>query len=1846
MFNKFFAHKIFIIILLSFLIFSLFSCTPKQNESFQYVGKNILVSERISTGADIVISTDKMDISSNADIKIKPEIEGDFVKSENDKTIVYHPKNALKVGMVYEISAKSDEKILKEYFQIIDAPKLVVLFPNQDTEADEKSKITAIFNEPIVPLTTLDEIDESKLPIEIFPVTKGKWKWIGTRTLQFQPETNLIRSSNYKIRLKKDFKTYDGFTLPEFEYQFKTRPIRNEYIEPSLSQSYSEPITVYFNQPFDLEKTKGHIKVKNNTLNQAVDFIAEYGKHSVWDEEKKKNIEEENQSILAIYQKVDKYNRPRFWNFSESYGVEIEKVVPQEGDIFLEEKLVLTRDINNIVSNIFPVSERASFQDFQMIDPKGYIEVDFYENIDLKKSIISSDKIKNIENIEECDSNKEIVYENNETVCDKILNKSKIKIFLNSDKIVLNESFKLKLEKIFNEKGLEMNVDPIEYDFKSAPKFEILKIVQDGSKSASTDNLIICSNTEIHVPQLTSDNEKVKPENIDDFLKVNLGYKFKEWGNSFYIYEGNLTDKCQPKQFQTYINYSLIPQSNYEITLNLIDVYEQKATTKVKFKTGDIDKSKLNFYNLQEKYSITTPEKTKLSFAVQAMDYIDMDICEIEPADMIEALSYRIYYTQKITDEFTCKSNTQKRLELPKFYFGLNYFQVDLKDYIDSKYGHFVIIFSHPDYKDYSGVKVYENVFVTLTNLSVIQKQVRVSEDEWTKNEGVILTDNQKKDLRNFYFVTDIKTLNPIFNAKVQTYEQLDPSNADNFSLGKEYYTNIDGLAETEITSNIIGTIVYGDNNDTAIIASDNTLSYANYAFNDKKIFVYTDRPIYRPGDVVNVKGIYRFGYEENYEFVKDKEINFSIQNSQYNQTFNATLKLNDFGTFETSFILDKSAPLGSYSILINDNNIYNFDVQEYVGAAFKIDSKTDKEEYMNGDTFNLDIQSDYYFGVPVKEGQLIYDITSQDYYFDKYQDEYFSFGSYWYDCYGYNGCSSGDKYILRGEAKLDASGHSLISKKIDFVKFFKDQKLKSKIFVVNYAITDSTGRQVAGQKSFIVHAGEFYLGLKTENEEFELKAKSVDVNGKPLSVDNLKATVNQVSYVTFQRKEVDGGFYYRSDKKLTPVQEIDLSTDSDGNASKKLSIKEQGEYEITIEGVDDSGNKISTTSNLYVGGKENVSEASNLVMPTNDTSLTLVNDKPNLNIGDEAGFIIKNPFTKPAKALIAIERGRIYKYEILDINTSFYNYKFKIDPSYLPNIYASVVLLSNDPVSVKYGQTSYSINIDSKELDVKVTTDKEKYLPGEEVNLNIEVKNNQGKPVSAEISIAVVDMSVLALKGNPHKNPVKFFYDSIPLTISTSANLKNLLHEIDIKTGKGGGGGADATKKRGIFKDTAYWIGTLKTDANGKAIVKFNLPDNLTTWQIESLGITKDTLTGINYKEIMTNKDLFITTLKPRFIVPGDEFEIGGKIFNQSGKFQKIKMNLVSDTLEIDDDSQSLKLDDKANQVVYFKVKAPSNISEGLHKFTISIKGDDYEDTVENTIPVIADTTYETVATANYSTESEAEFIYVPENVLGNKGSLKINTSATLALFLSDALNSILAYPYGCTEQIASKLDSIAIIKNGLNLKNIGDKFKVNEIVIDGKKYGMEDAVALSLSRIYQNQHDDGGFVYFQIWENSDFYLTLRMIQTLSNLQRAGFNIDESRINYAVNFVNEQIKLNPDNRYSSSDVILTMYVLTQVYGDNNDFVKELSPFLSEKIFGTDKFLNETIDNISLTNLALMLSRNPDFYSQEIKEKVYKALENRISIDARGAYLKLSDNTNWAYYETAEKDTALMLKAL
>ena len=144
---------------------------------------------------------------------------------------------------------------------------------------------------------------------------------------------------------------------------------------------------------------------------------------------------------------------------------------------------------------------------------------------------------------------------------------------------------------------------------------------------------------------------------------------------------------------------------------------------------------------------------------------------------------------------------------------------------------------------------------------------------------------------------------------------------------------------------------------------------------------------------------------------------------------------------------------------------------------------------------------------------------------------------------------------------------------------------------------------------------------------------------------------------------------------------------------------------------------------------------------------------------------------------------------------------------------------------------------------------------PGESVRVAIHTADGHGRPVAADVGVALVDAAVLALAANANGTLSDAFYAQRPLGISTATSMALFIDRLNItpgnghKGGGGAGGGASANGPASVrvkFPDTAYWNPNVLTDAHGNAAFTLTLPDNLTTWHLSAdASTTARTLLG-----------------------------------------------------------------------------------------------------------------------------------------------------------------------------------------------------------------------------------------------------------------------------------------------------------------------------------------------------------------------------------------------------------------
>lgn len=143
-----------------------------------------------------------------------------------------------------------------EILQIVHATPCGQLLSLRDAET-----IVVSFDREMVPLEALPE-DKIVSFMEINPPTSGKFRWMGTKTLTFSPDTRFPFSTEIRIRIPKGTQSLDGHILGEdFSWSFQTprpRLISHFPEDKQRGLRLDTKILLVFNQPILKDKGKSY----------------------------------------------------------------------------------------------------------------------------------------------------------------------------------------------------------------------------------------------------------------------------------------------------------------------------------------------------------------------------------------------------------------------------------------------------------------------------------------------------------------------------------------------------------------------------------------------------------------------------------------------------------------------------------------------------------------------------------------------------------------------------------------------------------------------------------------------------------------------------------------------------------------------------------------------------------------------------------------------------------------------------------------------------------------------------------------------------------------------------------------------------------------------------------------------------------------------------------------------------------------------------------------------------------------------------------------------------------------------------------------------------------------------------------------------------------------------------------------------------------------------------------------------------------------------------------------------------------------------------------------------------
>ena len=874
----------------------------------------------------------------------------------------------------------------------------------------------------------------------------------------------------------------------------------------------------------------------------------------------------------------------------------------------------------------------------------------------------------------------------------------------------------------------------------------------------------------------------------------------------------------------------------------------------------------------------------------------------------------------------------------------------------------------------------------------------------------------------------------------------------------------------------------------------------SNYGAPQPQTYIYTDRPIYRPGQTVHYRLIHRDRLSGGYVLPEEDSINLTIYRSGEEKEL-ISLPLSEFGTAAGEIDLSSYAQPGYYR-LETDYGMTLFQVAEYRKPEIDLMVNLDQKQALIGEDWTGQVEGRYYFDAPAGEVDLDWTLRAEPTYFNLPGYQTGELNNNWFAYSLYPG-SRGTR-IAEGQGQTDPGGLWVVDGTLGQVDIYdREISLPANVFL-SVTAQDETGFQVTNQDQMLVHPSDFYIGAQPSawvtdaGQEVDFEILVVDWDREPDGVHQLRAEFSKVVW-NYEIGEI-GQIEYTRETEL--VEGKNFFTDRDGEAQIRFTPQEPGTYQLDI-----FGDGARTEISLWVSG------IGGATWPTQtNEKIKLVADRESYQPGDKADVFIPNPFPDGAQALITLERHKVISYQTLTITGSGGTITLPLGKEDAPNVYLSVTLIgrgADGELSFRQGYHNLLVDPNDDLLKIKVVGEPERLEPGEEVEFTIRITDQDGVPQVGEFSLAVVDKAVLALV-DPFAPPIKeAFYGVQPLAVRMGIPLgMHAGRMVFVPGGMGGGGGDQQDSVREDFEDTGYWQADVVTDQNGEAQVRFILPDNLTTWQAEARGVTLETAVGQSSTEVITTKDLLVRPVTPRFLVAGDHLAFSAVVHNNTSEDLLVDVSLVGTGFFLDtpaEETQTLEVPAAGReQVVWWGTVGDAEQAELL----FSAEAEGYRDAVKpynGPLPIIrylAPVSYGTSGVLDEAGQ-ELEIVSLPRSFDPEAGTLEIELAPSLAASILTALDALEDRELYSNESVLSYfLPNVVTYQtiSGLDLEYTQLESRLDLLIED------------TLDFLGSTQNEDGGWGW---WEGgaSDPEISSYILFGLTQAQQAGIFVDDLMI-------------------------------------------------------------------------------------------------------------------------------------
>lgn len=588
-------------------------------------------------------------------------------------------------------------------------------------------------------------------------------------------------------------------------------------------------------------------------------------------------------------------------------------------------------------------------------------------------------------------------------------------------------------------------------------------------------------------------------------------------------------------------------------------------------------------------------------------------------------------------------------------------------------------------------------------------------------------------------------------------------------------------------------------------------------------LFGSTDKPAYRPGEKVQFAGFARTDNDANYQLPAGET--YSLYVARYDgeepkAEFEVTA--GDGGMLTGSFTtnngyLTEGSFKDTYQIFARssdelgyDTSLASFTITNEADAPYRIDVQFEKAEYYPTDSIKANITATKTDGSPLSNTELDIKVLALTHYEDEATLNVF-------DDPGW------DVKDTAGKVTLDGQGKANYTFDVSKLPAGNSQKLSLQV-----SRNEGENKTFAGAGSTIVHQGNAKL-------EFGPTRTSLHPGDTLVSRVYAKKLDNSVLDNATLGYKLKSNYYDPNSQEYLSKELATGSAKTDGNGYGEIrqaleGVDAESSVELEVWVSDEANNKVTGSAYYYIIKPDEFANYADLQL----VGLDLYGSEKNVKVGDTVKLTVDAP--TDIRALVTLERGRIYKVETIDLKQGQNSYEITIDDMLAPGFsiafsyfrdghYFSEGTAFNVAVGAKKG----SLELKPSTTDVKANT---------AFDLQITTKDASGAAVPANVVLSIADENMYRLADPTKRDVFAAFYQPRIRTTNASSSLTGIGSGGGGRCGGHGGGWYEVVT---LIGSSALWRPSLATNASGTNTQNIKLPKG--TWRVYAYAVTDDTV-------------------------------------------------------------------------------------------------------------------------------------------------------------------------------------------------------------------------------------------------------------------------------------------------------------------------------------------------------------------------------------------------------------------